>query len=61
MKVYMVIEGYVYEGSRVVKVFTDKAKAEQYAEELKAEYSAEWDKPYDGEDYFVSIDEIEVE
>ena len=61
MKVYMVIEGYVYEGSRVVKVFTDKAKAEQYAEELKAEHSAEWDEPYDGEDYYVSIDEMEVE
>ena len=61
MKVYMVKEGVMYEGSKVVKVFADKAKAEQYAEELKAEYEAEWDMPYDGEDYYVSVKEMEVE
>ena len=37
MKVYMVMEGFEYEGESVVAVFADRAKAEQHVVLCEAE------------------------
>lgn len=64
MKVYMIIEGYEYEGSSVVKVFADKAKAETFKEELIKEYCEDWEidmEEYELDSHYVEIHGMEVE
>lgn len=52
MKVYMVMEGFEYEGESVVAVFADRAKAEQHMALCEAE---------DENDYYsYTINEAEV-
>ena len=53
MKVYLVMEGFEYEGESVLKVFADRAKAQALVEQCMAE---------DEHNYHVySVYEFEVE
>lgn len=64
MKVYLIVEGYDYEGSSVVKVFADRAKAEEYKKEIIRDYCEFWEinaEEYEQDSYYVEIQEKEVE
>jgi hypothetical protein len=52
MKVYLVMEGFEYEGDGVKKVFADAAKAEQFRLQCVAEDVSEF--------YLYTIEEFEV-
>jgi len=52
MKVYLVMEGFEYEGESVLKVFADRAKADQHMALCEAED--------EGKYYVYTIEEFEV-
>ncbi len=52
MKVYLVMEGFEYEGESVLKVFADRAKAQEHLELCEAED--------EGKYYVYTIEEFEV-
>lgn len=52
MKVYIVIEGWVYEGESILGVFKDKETAQIYIDHLK---------PLDSKSCYRDIDEYEVQ
>ena len=53
MKVYLVMEGFEYEGESVLRVFADRAKAQAHLELCEAED--------EGKYYVYSLYEFEVE
>ena len=54
MKVYVVLEGFEYEGESIKKIFLSKEKSEVYKSELEKD---KYNKKY----YSYSIEEFEVE
>lgn len=61
MKVYMVVEGWAYEGSRVEKVFSDEEKAKAYKAQMMIEYCEDWDEDIEDADYYVEVVAMDVE
>lgn len=49
MKIYVIVDGYDYEGENVITAFDTKEKAKQHLEEWKKQYMKDFDtKEYNG-------------